>query len=71
MNIPISCYNFELTKLKDTILEFSESLKLNRIRNSNLDDDLMMVSIKNEEKRMSIEELETEISRSMDDIILL
>lgn len=67
LNIPISHYNSELIKLRDTDLEFSESLKWNHITNSNLDD-LSRILFKN---GIRIDELEVEISRSREDIILL
>lgn len=43
LNIPISYYDYELNKFRDTVSDFSESLKGTRIRNSHLDDSLSMI----------------------------
>lgn len=40
LNIPISRYDYVLNNLRNIIYEFSESLKWNRVRVSNIDDNL-------------------------------
>lgn len=71
LNIPISRYYFKLTDLRDTISNFSKSLKQTRIRNSNLVDSLSRIKFRNEERRIKIEAFKTKLVTSQDDTIVL
>lgn len=70
LDIHVSFYDYELTDLRITISEFSESLKWNLIRASILDDDLSTITFRNGERRLRIDEFQVEISRAKDDVII-
>ena len=69
--IHVSHYETELNDLKYTFSSFSDSLKRTQLTNSNLTDQLSTVLNKSEERRMWIEKLELELSRSRDELIYL
>lgn len=69
--MPICRYDYELIESCDMISYFSESLLGTRIRDSNLYDSFSMISFRNKERMMKIEELKIELVRSKDDIIVL
>lgn len=71
LDIPVSHYDFELTDLWNTICKFCESLKWDRIRVSNLDDDFSRSTFRCEERRIKVEELYVDYSRVRDDVIVL
>ncbi|KAI3767848.1 hypothetical protein L2E82_18277 [Cichorium intybus] len=69
LNICSSSYDAELDDLRFTVSSLSDSLKRTRLSNSNLNDQLSRISNKNEERRMRIEALESELVKARDDII--
>ena len=71
LNIHISWYETKLKDLRFTFSSFSDSLKRTRLTNSNLIDQLGRVSNKSKERRIWIEKLESDLARSMDDLIHL
>lgn len=71
LDILISHYDSELTDLRNTVYEFSESLKWNHISFSNLDGDPSGITFRNEERRVRIEELQVELSRERGNVILI
>ena len=60
-----------MNDLQYTISDFSDILKRISISNSNMNDNLIRVSFKNEERRIKLEVLDVELNRSRDDVILL
>ena len=58
LDIPVSHFDSELTDLRDTFSDLIDSLKRTHIRNSNLDDTLIRISSKNEERHIRIEAME-------------
>lgn len=71
LNILVSRYETELNDLKYTFSIFSDFLKQTRLTNSNLTDQLGRVSSKSKERRMWIEKLDYDLSRSRDESIYL
>ena len=71
LNIPVSRYETELNDLKFTVSNSSDSLKRTRLSNINLTDQISRVTLKSEERRMWIQKLKLELSRSRDDFIYL
>jgi len=71
LNICSYTYDTELNNLRYTVSSLSDSLTRTRLSYSNLDDKMSRVSFKNEERRINIEALELELSRSKDDVIYL
>ena len=59
-----------MNDLQYTISDFSDILKRISISNSNMNDNLIRVSFKNEERRIKLEVLDVELNRSRDDVIL-
>jgi len=71
LNICPSTYDSELNDLRYTVSSLSDSLTRTRLSYSNLDEKMHRILFKNEERRIKIEVLELELSRSKDDVIYL
>lgn len=70
-DITVARYEYELDYWNYTFFSFSDSLKRTRLNNSNLTDQISRKTSISEERRMWIEKLELELSRSRDDVIYL
>ena len=71
LNIASSKYETELDDLQFMVKNINALLIQNRVSNLNMTDKLDRVSFKNEERRMKVDALELELSRSCDDVIYL
>lgn len=71
LKIPVTNYEKELKELKSKFSSLSGSLTQNHLTNSNLTDQISMVSSKSEERRIWIEQKDNELVRIKDETIYL
>lgn len=71
LNISTSCYDDELNELRETISELSRNIRWNWRKVVNLSDGLSKCLSKNEERRIRIETLESEMIRIKYDVVVM